>query len=137
MFNIVDDFSRECVAQIVDFSISGLRLARELDRISVRRALPGRIVCDAGPELTCKAMFFRANKRGVKPHFIQPGKPTENAFAESFNGKFRDGCLNQHWFRDLLDARRTISAWVHHYNEVRPHSSLGYKPPAVYAREVA
>jgi putative transposase len=74
---------------------------------------------------------------GVKLRFIRPGKPTRNAFVESFNGKFRDGCLNQHWFRDLLDARRTISAWVHHYNEVRPHSSLGYKPPAVYAREVA
>ena len=94
VFNIVDDFSRECVAQIVDFSISRLRLTRELDRISGRRPLPDKIVCDNGPELTCKAMSFWAKKRAVKLHFIQPGKPTQNAFVESFNGKLREYCLD-------------------------------------------
>lgn len=78
-----------------------------------------------------------SQRTGVTLHFIQPGKPTQNAFIESFNGKFRDTCLNQHWFTDLHDARRTIEAWRRHYNEVRPHSSLGYLPPAVFARQAA
>lgn len=137
VFNIVDDFSRECVAQVVDFSISGLRLTRELDRISERRPLPGKIVCDNGPELTCKAMFFWAKKRGVKLHFIQPGKPTQNAFVESFNGKFREYCLDLNWFAGIDDARSTIDTWRKHYNHVRPHRSLGRKPPALFAEEAA
>ena len=110
VFNIVDDFSRECVAQVVDFSISGLRLTRELDRISERRPLPSKIVCDNGPELTCKAMFFWAKKRGIKLHFIQPGKPTQNAFVESFNGKFREYCLDLNWFASIEDARAIIDS---------------------------
>jgi putative transposase len=82
-------------------------------------------------------MFFWSQRRGVRLHFIQPGKPTQNAFVESFNGTFRDVCLNQYWFKTLNDARRTIKEWRQHYNEVRPHSSLGYRPPAVFAREAA
>jgi len=74
---------------------------------------------------------------GVKLHFIQPGKPTQNAFVGSFNGRFRDGCLNQHWFRDLDDARRIIEDWRRHYNAVRRHSPLGYVPPAVFESKVA
>ncbi len=137
VFNIVDDFSRECVAQIADFSISGLRLTRELDRTSERRPLPDKIVCDNGPKLTCKAMFFWAKKRGVKLHFIQPGKPTQNAFVESFNGKFREYCLDLNWFASIEDARSTINTWRKHYNHIRPHRSLGKKPPAVFAKETA
>ncbi len=137
VFNIVDDFSRECVAQITDFSISGLRLTRELDRLSESRRLPRTIVCDNGPELTCKAMFFWARKRSVKLHFIQPGKPTQNAFIESFNGKFREYCLDLNWFAGIDDARSTINSWTKHYNHVRPHRSLGRKPPAVFAKEAA
>lgn len=137
VFNIVDDFSRECVAQIVDFSISGLRLTRELDQISERRPLPDKIVCDNGPELTCKAMFFWARQRRVKLHFIQPGKPTQNAFVESFNGKFREYCLDLNWFASIADARSTIATWRKHYNHVRPHRSLGRIPPAVFANEAA
>ena len=137
VFNIVDDFSRECVAQIVDFSISGLRLTRELDQVSERRRLPDKIVCDNGPELTCKAMFFWAKQRGVKLHFIQPGKPTQNAFVESFNGKFREYCLNLNWFASIADARATIDSWKKHYNHVRPHRSLDRKPPAVFAKQAA
>jgi len=137
VFNVVDDFSRECILQVVDFSIGGARLARELDLLSERRSLPKRVVLDNGPELTSKAMFFWSKRTGVKLHFIQPGKPTQNAFVESFNGKFREYCLDQHWFASLEDARSTIETWRGHYNNVRPHRSLGKKPPAVFAREAA
>jgi len=137
VFNLVDDYSRECVMQIVDFSISGERLGRELDRLAWSRQLPRTIVCDNGPEFTSKAMFFWAREKRVKLHFIQPGKPTQNAFVESFNGKFRDYCLNLHWFISLEDARHVVETWRDHYNEVRPHRSLGKKPPALFAREVA
>ena len=135
VFSAIDDFSRECVVQITDFSISGERLVRELDQLARTRPLPGTIVLDNGPELTSKAMFFWSRRTGVKLHFIQPGKPTQNAFVESFNGKFRDTCLNQHWFLDLADARQTIDAFTAHYNDIWPHSSLNYQPPAVFARQ--
>ena len=137
VFNIVDDFSRECVTHVVDFSISGLRLTRELDRISERRPLPDKIVCGNGPKLTCKTMFFWAKERGVMLHFIQPGKPTQNAFVESFNGKFREYRLDLNWFAGIDDARSTINSWRKHYNHVSPHRSLGRKPPAVFAEEAA
>jgi len=90
-------------------------MARYLDQLSETRGLPKSIVMD----------------------FIQPGKPTQNAFVESFNGKFRDGCLNQHWFLNLDDARDIIDQWRKHYNEVRPHSSLGYVPPGIYEKQAA
>jgi putative transposase len=137
ILNIVDDFSRECVGQIVDSSISGARLARYFQEISSYRPLPRGVVCDNGPELTSKAMFFWSQQSGVKLHFIQPGKPTQNAFVESFNGKFRDHCLNQHWFRNLGEARKVIEAWRRHYNNERPHSALGYLAPAVFAEQAA
>ena len=135
VLNVVDDYSRELVLQVTDFSISGHRVARELNQLS--RKLPKSIVCDNGPEFTSKAMFFWAKQAGVKLHFIQPGRPTQNAFVESFNGKFRDFCLNQHWFADLNEARQIIETWRTHYNHERPHRSLGKKPPAVFAREAA
>ena len=134
VLNIVDDFSRECPGQLVEFSISGSRLARFLDELSTSRGLPSEIVLDNGPELTSKAMFLWSQRTGVKLNFIQPGKPVQNAFVESFNGKFRDSCLNENWFTSLADARSTINAWRIHYNEVRPHSSLGYLPPAQFAK---
>jgi len=135
VLNVVDDYSRECVLQVVDFSISGHRLVRELDQLA--RQLPKTIVCDTGPEFTSKALFFWAKESAVTLHFIQPGKPTQNAFVESFNGKFRDYCLDLNWFASLEDARTTISSWRHHYNNVRPHRSLGRKPPVVFAKEAA
>ena len=135
VLNVVDDFSRECVLQVVDTSISGHRVARALDQLG--RSLPRTIVVVNGPEFTSKAMFFWAKNRGVKLHFIQPGKPTQNAFVESFNGKFRDYCLDLYWFASMEDARETINTWRDHYNHVRPHRSLGKKPPAVFAQEVA
>ena len=137
VLNIVDDFTRECVGQLVDVSISGARMTRYLEEICSQRGQPSTIVCDNGPELTSKAMLFWTQGRRIKLQFIQPGKPTQNAFVESFNGKFRDNCLNQFWFKNLKDARAKINDWREHYNEVRPHSSLGYVPPAEYARMVA
>jgi putative transposase len=137
ILNLVDDYSRECIGQIVDFSISGQRLSQYLDQLGWHRPLPKTLICDNGSELTSKAMFFWSRRARTKLHFIQPGKPTQNAFVESFNGSFRDTCLNQHWFKDLVDARQTIAAWRQHYNHVRPHSSLGYRPPSEYAREAA
>jgi putative transposase len=129
ILNIVDDYTRECVVQLVDFSIAGERVARTLDALAVSRGLPEKIVSDNGPEFTSKAMFLWSQSTGVKLHFIQPGKPTQNAFVESYNGKFRDACLNEHWFVTIADARRTIETWRIHYNTVRPHSSLGNKTP--------
>ena len=137
VLNIVDDYSRICVGQVVDFSISGVRLVRYLDQLKAGRGLPTTLVVDNGPEFTGKALFFWSKANGVKLHFIQPGKPTQNAFVESFNGKFRDGCLNQHWFKDIQEARSIIDNWRRHYNEVRPHSSLNYQPPALFEQRVA
>ena len=137
VLNVVDDYSRECVGQLTDLSISGERVARFLSSLMKKRSKPQAIVCDNGPEFTSKALFFWSKEQHVKLSFIQPGKPTQNAFVESFNGKFRSGCLNQHWFRTLDEARLEINLWHHHYNTVRPHSSLNYLPPAQFAGQVA
>jgi putative transposase len=131
--NVIDDYSRECVNIEVDTSLGGMRVARVLARLGEQRALPERIVMDNGPEFTSKALDAWAHEAGVQLHFIRPGKPTENAFVESFNGRFRDECLNEHWFKNLLDARATIETWRHHYNEQRPHSSLFGSTPLEYS----
>ena len=133
----MDDYSRECIGQIVDTSISGYRISRQLSDLLKKRGRPKSIVCDNGTEFTSKTMFFWSRDNRAKLNFIQPGKPTQNAFVESFNGKFRDSCLNQHWFRSLDEAREMIETWRKDYNEVRPHSALGYQPPAVFARKIA
>jgi putative transposase len=132
--NVVDDATRECLAIEVDTSLPGARVGRVLDRIASQRGLPQRIVLDNGPECTSKALDLWAYDNRVELAFIRPGKPIENAFVESFNGRFRDECLNLHWFTTLADARRHIEAWRLDYNHVRPHSSLGYLPPAAFAR---
>jgi putative transposase len=134
VLTMVDDATRECPDLLVDTSISGLRVTRVLDGLRETRGLPEVIVVDNGPEFTAGVMHRWARQNGVQLHFIDPGKPTQNAYVESFNGKFRDTCLNVHWFVDLEDARRTIEDWRVEYNEVRSHSSLGRRPPAVYAR---
>lgn len=137
VLNVVDDYSRECIGQLADVSLSGEQVSRFLKQLIAQRQRPQSIVCDNGPEFTSKAMFFWSKSQDVKLSFIQPGKPTQNAFVESFNGKFRDACLNQHWFRDLHEARQEIAHWRTHYNEVRPHSSLNYLPPSEFAKRVA
>ena len=137
VLNIVDDYSRRCVGQLVDTSISGARMTRYFEELSLSQSLPKTIVLDNGPEMTSKAMFLWAAQNKVKLHFIQPGKPTQNAFVESFNGTFRELCLNQHYFTDLNDARAIINQWRKHYNEERPHSSLDYQTPAFFETRVA
>jgi len=132
--NVVDDATRECLAIEVDTSPPGARVCRVLVRIAERRPLPRRIILDNGLECTSQALDQWAYEQGVELAFIQPGKPIENAFVESFNGRLRDECLNQDKFATLVDARRHIEAWRLDYNHVRPHSSLGYLPPAVFAR---
>ena len=130
--NVVDDFTRECLVIEVDLSLPGARVARVLDQLIQRRGRsPRTIVTDNGPEFTSQALDMWAYERGVDLHFIDPGKPIQNCFVESFNGKFRDECLNQHWFVRLEQARRTIEDWRQDYNHVRPHSALGM-PPAEY-----
>jgi putative transposase len=135
--NLVDDFSREAVAIEVGRSIPGSRVVRLLDRLARTRGLPKTIVVDNGPEFTSRVLDQWAYKSGVVLHFIQPGTPVQNAFVESFNGKFRDECLNQSWFVSLADASRAIGSWRLDYNGVRPHSSLGDLTPEEYARKAA
>jgi len=130
--NVVDDFSRECLAIEVDFSLPGERVARVLDTLIEVRGKPEAIVIDNGPEFAGKALDAWSYERGVALLFIRPGKPIENAFIESFNGRFRDECLNQNWFLSMKHARALISAWKEDYNYVRPHSALGNVPPAEY-----
>ncbi|CAN8139491.1 transposase [uncultured Thiomicrorhabdus sp.] len=137
VLNVVDDCTREMIGQLVSVSISGRQVARFLEKLIEVRGKPNGIVCDNGTEFTSKAMFFWSKETSVKLQFIQPGKPTQNAFVESLNGKFRNECLNQHWFRTLDEAKYEIDQWREHYNHVRPHSSLNYLPPAVYAKQVA
>jgi putative transposase len=135
MLTVVDDCTRECPAIEVDTSLGGLRVRRVLDRIASERGLPEAIVLDNGPEFRSRALAAWSAERGVRLEFIQPGKPAQNAFAESFNGRLRDECLNANWFTSLSDARRKIENWRQDYNEQRPHSSLNYLPPAQFARQ--
>ena len=131
--NIVDDFTRECVAIEVDRSLPGLRVARVLDRLQAAGGLPQTIVVDNGPEFAGRTLDAWAYRTGVTLRFIRPGKPIENAYVESFNGKFRDECLNEHWFVNLADAKTAIEAWRVDYNTVRPHSSLDGATPDHFA----
>lgn len=137
VLNIVDDYSREMIGQLTEFSITGHQVARFISQLGETRCLPEHIVCDNGTEFTSKAMFFWQKEVGVKLSFIQPGKPTQNAFVESLNGKFRNECLNQHWFRNLEEAKQQIDAWRHHYNHERPHSALKYMTPVAFANRAA
>jgi putative transposase len=129
---VVDDFSRECLATVVDTSLGGVRVVRELDRLTAERALPRMVVSDNGTELTSCAVLRWATGR-LEWHYIEPGKPVQNAFVESFNSKLRDECLNEHVFLTLAEARETIEAWRYDYNHLRPHSSLGALTPIEFA----
>ena len=130
---IVDDYSRECPAIEVDTSLGGARVVNVLERLSQTRGLPDVITLDNGPEFAGRHLDEWAFRNGVKLNFIRPGKPIENAFAESFNGRLRDECLNTHWFINLKHAREIIEDWRKDYNEVRPHSSLNHRTPMAYA----
>ena len=129
---VVDDFTRECPVIAVATAMTGGRLAQVLDGVAGLRALPTSIVCDNGAEFTSRALLAWAERRGVRLQFIRPGKPVENAFVESFNGRPRDECLNEHWFLSLADARVLIEDWRRDFNAVRPHSGLAGRTPAEF-----
>ena len=127
---VVDDHTRECLALVADTSLSGARVVRELDAVIAARGRPLMMVSDNGTELTSTAILRWCQERGVEWHYIAPGKPTQNAFIESFNGRLRDECLNETLFRNLAHARAVLGAWRDDYNHVRPHGALGGLTPA-------
>jgi putative transposase len=131
---IVDDYTRECLCLIADTSLSGLRVARELDLLMLQRGRPHTVVSDNGTELTSMAILRWSQDRRIEWHYTAPGKPTQNAFVESFNGRLRDELLNETLFTSLTQARFNLAAWKDDYNTVRPHGSLGNLPPAIYAK---
>jgi putative transposase len=131
---VVDDCTRECLGLVADTSLSGRRVARELDNIIRQRGRPTTIVSDNGTELTSNAILGWADETGVGWHYIAPGKPQQNGFIESFNGRLRDELLNETLFRSLPHARAVLEAWRRDYNETRPHSKLGWMTPLGYAR---
>ncbi|NKW80851.1 IS3 family transposase [Ochrobactrum pecoris] len=137
VLNIVDDVTRECLAAIPDTSISGRRVARELTTLIERRGKPGMIVSDNGTELTSNAILAWSKDHKVEWHYIAPGKPMQNGYVESFNGRMRDELLNESLFFGLEHARSAIAEWAEDYNHFRPHSSLGYQTPACYAGIIA
>lgn len=131
--NIIDIFTREAVAIVADTSIPGHRVVHQLEQLKETRGIPEVIITDNGPEFTSKALWQWAYNNNVKLSFIRPGKPMENGYVESFNGRFRDEFLNEHWFVNLNDAREKIAVWLNEYNNERPHSSLGMLSPAEFA----
>lgn len=131
---IVDDATHEAVAVLPEHSIGGHHLVRLLDEVCARRGSPKMIRTDNGKEFTGKAMLTWAHRSGVLLRLIEPGKPNQNAYIESFNGRLRDECLNEHWFTSLLHARAVIRAWTKEYNEERPKKKLGGLTPAAYAK---
>jgi len=135
VLTVVDQLSRECVALLADRRLSGAKVAEELSRVCGERGLvPESITSDNGSEFTGRAMEAWAMERGVHLVFIRPGRPTENSFVESFNGRRRDECLRVNWFPTLGEARRRLAVWREHYNRQRPHSALKDQTPAEFAR---
>lgn len=133
ILNVIDDFSRECLAAVVDTSLSGIRVARELDRIAEMQGYPCMVVSDNGTELTSNAILKWQEDRKVEWHYIAPGKPMQNGFVESFNGRMRDELLNEHLFDSLRHARSLVAKWRDDFNHHRPHSSLAGLTPREYA----
>jgi len=136
ILSVVDAYTRECLALEVDTSFASRRVTRVLEAIVAERGLPRAIRCDNGPELTSRHFLAWCIERQIELVHIQPGKPTQNAYVESFHGRLREECLAVSWFQNLFDARRKITAWRKEYNEERPHSSLGYQTPKEFAAQV-
>ena len=137
VLTVIDDFTWESLAMEVDTSLPGLRVTRVLDRLAIDRGLPGLITVDNGPEFAGRVLDAWAYAHGVRLHFIEPGKPVQNAYIESFNGRLRDECLNEHWFTSLPLALTIVESWRNDYNAVRPHSALGNRTPEEFAHHVA
>jgi len=135
--SVLDVYTRECLALEVDTSFASRRLTRVLGEILLERGQPAAIRCDNGPEFTSRHFLAWCVERSIELVHIEPGKPVQNAHVESFHGRLREECLNASWFGNLFEARRKIGAWKVEYNEERPHSSLGYRTPREFAREVA
>lgn len=133
ILTVVDDCTRECLALVADTSLSGVRVARELDRLMIERGKPNMVVSDNGSELTSNAILTWADQSRVAWHYIAPGKPMQNAFIESFNGRLRDELLNETLFTSLAQARVALGCWRTDYNDARPHSQLGWKTPSAFA----
>jgi len=133
LLTVIDVYTRECLAIETDTSLSGRRVTAALDEVLVQRSRPQTIRVDNGPEF--RSRWFRAwcEGKGIRLDFIEPGKPMQNAFIESFNGRLRDECLNANWFRNLRHARLVVAAWRNRYNHQRPHSALGYRTPTEFA----
>ena len=136
ILGVIDDFTAECLALVADTSLSGLRVARELDDILASRKRPAMIVSDNGPELTSLAILKWQQQNQVEWHYIDPGKPQQNPFAESFNGKLRDEFLNETVFSSLAEVRVLLAEWRRDYNEQRPHSRLGWLTPSEFRKKV-
>ena len=136
ILTVVDDFTKECVALVPDTSISGLRVTRELNQAIAERGTPKTIVSDNGTEFTSMAILKWVQGNSIDWHYIQPGKPTQNAFIESFTGKLRDECLNKTLFTSLAEAKRELEIWKEDYNNNRPHSSIGYMTPNEFAQQI-
>jgi putative transposase len=133
ILTIVDDCTRECLALVADTSLSGIRVARELDRLVMERGKPRMVVSDNGSELTSNAILAWADQSRVAWHYIAPGKPMQNAFIESFNGRLRDELLNETLFSSLAQTRVALGCWRADYNDTRPHSQLGWRTPSEFA----
>ena len=135
VLTVIDAWTREALACEVDTSLTGQRVVRVLNRIAMERGFPQEILTDNGPEFAGQAVSLWTIPHQINHHFIQPGKPSQNGHSESFNGKFRDECLNENWFRSVPEARQKIEAWRWQYNHLRPHSSLQNKTPNEFAKE--
>jgi putative transposase len=136
IFTLVDGFTRECLALEVDSCLSSRRVTRVLDWVMEQRGAPEAIRCDNGPEFTSRHYLAWCEDHKIRTVHIQPGRPMQNGYVESFNGRFRDECLNANWFATMADARQKIESWRHDYNHERPHSSLGYRAPQEFAAEL-
>ena len=134
-FTLVDDFTRESIVIETDRSLRSEKIVRVLNQLKINRGLPEMIVCDNGPEFISQNLDVWAYQNKVQLKFIQPGKPVQNAYIESFNGRLRDECLNQHWFMSLNEAKEEIESWRKDYNQNRPHRSLKMKTPNQFAKE--
>lgn len=137
VLSVLDAYTRECLALEVDTSFASRRVTRVLDRVIAERGRPQNLRCDNGPELTSRHFLAWCVERKIQLVHIEPGRPMQNGRVESFQGKFRDECLNVSWFRNLWEAREKVETWRREYNQVRPHSSLGYRTPEAFAAEGA
>jgi putative transposase len=133
VLTMLDSFTRECPVIEVNTGISGRQVTRALDRVIEQRGRPQTLRCDNGPEFTSRHFISWCEEKKIAVTYIQPGKPMQNGYVESFNGRFRDECLNASWFLNLADARQKIEAWRRNYNAERPHSSLDYRTPQEFA----